>query len=212
MPATFVKGDFLVEAPRGLRAFACPVDTTGRLDAGIAAAVAKRWPSFATWWSERKAPQLGDAVAWQEGNDVIYALVVQRLGTRAKVSWLERAAQSMLRDAESRGLERINVPRLWGGQSGIAGDRAKRVLEEVATAAPVALFVFEQFIRKAPEPELEEEEEPPTVPAPPAPESELPPTKPAPKKKTAAKKKATAAKKKTTTAKKKKATSKKKAG
>lgn len=174
MPTTFVKGDFIAEAPaRGKRGFGCPVDQSGQLDKGVAVAVAKQWPAFATWWSERcskSAAQAGDAAAWSEGNDVIYALVVHRRGAKAKLSWLERATQGMLEDAATRKLEKIHVPRPWGGSSGLDGLRAKRVLEEIAMSAPVELVVFEQFIRAgaatkaAPveaeeEPELADEEE-----------------------------------------------------
>lgn len=151
MPTTFVKGDFIAEAPqRGTRGFACPVDESGQLDAGVAVAVAKRWPAFATWWSERcakSAAQAGEAAAWSEGNDVIYALVVHRRGSKAKLTWLERAVVTMLADAPSRKVEKIHVPRPWGGQSGLDGLRAKRVLEELAMSSPVELVVFEQFIR-----------------------------------------------------------------
>ena len=54
MPVAFVKGDFIHEPPQGKpRAYACPVDMNGTTDAGIASAVAKRWPGFAEWWRQQ---------------------------------------------------------------------------------------------------------------------------------------------------------------
>lgn len=196
MPANFVKGDFINEPPQGeTRAFACPVDVNGQTEAGIASAVAKRWPGFGPWWSSQRK-QLGDMAVFEAegGRDVIFALVMQRGTARGKLNWLERSVSAMVAEAVKRGFERINVPRLWGGPTGLEGLRAKRILEEATLTAPVELRVFEQFIRAA---------EPVEAPAAPEPEAEAPKAK----KKTATKKKkkAAAAPKKKAATKKKKA-------
>ena len=86
MPVTFVKGDFINEPPKGEpRAYACPVDMNGTTDAGIAAAVAKRWPGFGEWW-RRQRKQIGDVAVFEAegGRDLIFALVIQRGSKRGK--------------------------------------------------------------------------------------------------------------------------------
>lgn len=184
MPANFVKGDFINEPPQGeKRAFACPVDVSGQTEAGVASAVAKRWPGFGAWWAGQRK-HLGDMAVFEAdgGHDLIFALVIQRGSARSKLSWLDRSVRAMVAEATKRGLERINVARLWGGPSGLEGLRAKRILEEATLTAPVELRVFEQFIRAA---------EPVETPA--APEAAESPPK---KKKAAAKKKKAAAPKK----------------
>jgi hypothetical protein len=201
MPVTFVKGDFINEPPQGKpRAFACPVDVLGTSDAGIAAAVAKRWPGFGEWWRQQRK-QIGDVAVFEpaDGRDVIFALVIQRGSKRGKLGWLDRAVRGMLAEATKRGITHINVPRLWGGASGLDGARAKRIIDDAALPLPMQVTVFEQFIRAAeppPEPEPEVEAAPPAE----APKAKK---KAAAKKKTAAKKTTTAKKKAASTTKKK---------
>ena len=148
MPVTFVKGDFINERPKGKpRAYACPVDVLGATDSGIAAAVAKRWPGFGEWWSQQRK-QIGDVAVFEAAEgDLVFALVVQRGGKRGKLGWLDRAVRAMLAEAAKREVTHINVPRLWGGASGLDGARAKRIIDDAALAVPVEVVVFEQFIR-----------------------------------------------------------------
>jgi hypothetical protein len=197
MPAKFVKGDFINEAQRveGKRAFACPVDVSGRTDAGIASAVAKRWPGFAEWWSQQRV-QLGDIAVFEHGSDVIFALAMLRGASRSKLSWLDRGVRAMLAEAEKRSVKEISVPRLWGGPSALDGARSKRIIDDAALPSPITLVVFEQFIRapeRAAEPALDAE--PSAVTTEPEPSVTTPAEK-APKKRATAKKKAGATKKK----------------
>jgi hypothetical protein len=212
MPTSFVKGDFMADVPPGqdgVRVYAFPAEASGKMETGVSIAVRRRWPGIAAWWEAEGGTkrQVGVAPAWREGDELVYALAVERAGARAKLSWLEGAARAMLADAARRGVSRISAARLWGGGRGaVDGARAKRVLAEIAETSPVELVVFEQFVRARPAdgaaaapPNAAEE------PAPPAAE------KPEPKKKrAAAKKKTTGAKKKTAGAKKKTAGAKKK--
>lgn len=150
MPATFVKGDFINELPKGEpRAFACPVDVSGRTDAGIASAAAKRWPGFGAWWAEQRK-QIGEVAVFEADRDVIFALAILRGQKRGKLGWLDRAVRAMLAEAVQRGITHVNVPRLWGGPSGLDGARAKRIIEDAALAMPIEVTVFEQFIRAEP--------------------------------------------------------------
>jgi hypothetical protein len=195
MPTTFIKGDFLAETPRidGARVFAFPAEVSGSMEAGVAVAVKKRWPALAEWWRQTARGQPGDAKKWSEGADVVYALAIERSGSRAKLSWLERAVQSMVADAAKSGVKRISLARPWGGASGLDGSRAKSVLQQIGDASEVDLVVFEQFIRaKVEEPPPEEE---PALP-PPDEEEEEPNAKPKKKASSKAKAKAKASPKK----------------
>lgn len=152
MPTSFVKGDFLDESEpiTGPRAVAFGADVAGQMDAGIAVAVKKRWPAVEAWWAECAGAgkaQLGEARAWKNGDHVVYALALQRQGGRVKISWLESAVAAMLEHAGKDDVSRICIPRLWGGATGLDGDRAKRVLLEAGAGSGVQLVVFEQFVR-----------------------------------------------------------------
>jgi O-acetyl-ADP-ribose deacetylase (regulator of RNase III) len=161
MPTSFVKGNFLDESEpiTGPRAIAFGADVAGQMDAGIAVAVKKRWPATEAWWAACCAggkAQLGEARAWKDGSHVVYALALQKQGGRVKISWLESAVAAMLEHAAKNDVTRICVPRLWGGATGLDGDRAKRVLQEAGNGSGIQLVVFEQFIRAASDPKTPE--------------------------------------------------------
>lgn len=152
MPTTFVKGD-LFEDSRGEpapRAFAFGADCSGAMDKGIAVAFKKRWPALATEVAARAAEdklQLGDVFTWRDGDDVVYALGLHFGDKKPKVSTLTRAVGAMLARAEADGVTRIALPRLGAGKDGIDPKRVKTVLTDAGDKSPVALVVFEQFVR-----------------------------------------------------------------
>lgn len=157
MPTTFVKGDLFedtkdVPSPR---AFAFAADCSGAMDKGIAVAFKKRWPAFADAYRARAEAgkmQLGDVFMWRDGDVVVYALGIQRGEKTAKVSTLARALEAMVTRAEGDGVTRITLPRIGVGKGGLDPARVKRVLVETGVVSPVALVVFEQFVRRAPAP------------------------------------------------------------
>jgi O-acetyl-ADP-ribose deacetylase (regulator of RNase III) len=159
MPTTFVKGDLFEDAKDvpPPRAFAFAADCSGAMDRGVAVAFKKRWPAFAEAYrahAEGGKMQVGDVFMWRdagEKGDVVYALGIQQGDKKPKVSALTRALEAMVARAAGDGVSRIALPRIAAGKGGIDPVRVKRVLAEVGEGSPVALVVFEQFIRKAPE-------------------------------------------------------------
>lgn len=155
MPTTFVKGDLFqdAETARPPRALAFAADCSGSMEKGIAVAFAKRWPALAEAYRERAAGgkmQLGDVFAWRHGDEIVYVLGIQRGEKKPKVSTLARAVEAMVAHAIKDGVSRVALPRLGAGKGGIDRVRVKRVLTEIGGATPVALVVFEQFVRAAP--------------------------------------------------------------
>jgi O-acetyl-ADP-ribose deacetylase (regulator of RNase III) len=154
MPTTFVKGD-LFEDSKDVpppRAFAFAADCSGTMDKGISVAFRKRWPALAEAYHARAAGgkmQLGDVFAWREGDDIVYALGIQSGDKKPKVSTLSRALAAMVARASSDGVVRIALPRIGAGKGGIDRVRVKKVLTEVGDTTPIALVVFEQFVRGA---------------------------------------------------------------
>jgi O-acetyl-ADP-ribose deacetylase (regulator of RNase III) len=156
MPTTFVKGDLFEDSKsvRPPRALAFAADCSGAMDKGIAVAFKKRWPALAHAYEARAAGgkmQLGDVFAWREGDDVVYVLGIQRGDKKPKVSTLTRALEAMVAHATRDGVSRIGLPRIGAGKGGIDRVRVKRVLTEIGEKTPVALVVFEQFVRSTPE-------------------------------------------------------------
>lgn len=155
MPTTFVKGDLFEDAKTvpPPRALAFPADCSGSMETGIAVAFKKRWPALAEAYQARAANgkmQLGDVFAWREGDDVVYVLGIQSGDKKPKVSTLTRALEAMVARATKDGVSRIAMPRIGAGKGGIDRVRVKRVLTEIGDKTPVALVVFEQFVRSSP--------------------------------------------------------------
>jgi O-acetyl-ADP-ribose deacetylase (regulator of RNase III) len=161
MPTTFVKGDLFEDgkdAP-GVHAFAFAADRTGTMDRGIAVAFKKRWPALAEAYRSRAEAgpiEPGDVFVWRDPaadkGAVVYALCIEQGDKKPKVSTLARALDTMLARAQADGVDRIALPRIGAGKGGIDRLRVKRVLTEVGDKTPIALVVFEQFVRaKAPD-------------------------------------------------------------
>ncbi len=153
MPANFVKGDILDEASQstGPRALAFAADCGGATTAGVAAAVAKRWPAFADAFRAHAGSgkmQLGDVFEWREGDLRVYALGVMKGAAKPKVSSIERALRAALERAATDAIPRVLVPRVGGGKTGLDWTRVKRVLTDAAAERAIEVVVFEQFVRK----------------------------------------------------------------
>jgi O-acetyl-ADP-ribose deacetylase (regulator of RNase III) len=160
MPTELVKGDiFELDGGGEPRAYAFGSDADGTLETGIAIAFRKRWPALAEAYAARSAGgklELGDVFTWrgtdEHGDVVVYALALQRAGKKPKVSTLERALKTLVERAAEDGVKRVKLPRIGAGKAkdGIDWTRVKRVLSDVGESTPVALVVFEQFIRSGP--------------------------------------------------------------
>jgi len=152
VPATFTKGDIL--HTEGLHAYALGSNARGTMDAGVAVAFKKRWPKLATALSARAAEgglALGDVVAFSEGDETVYALILQQDETKkAKLASLTRAVNTLVELAAKSGIERVGLFHPGAGKAGLEWPRVKRILTEIGQGTPVGLVVFEQFVRAKP--------------------------------------------------------------
>lgn len=149
MPVIFTKGD-LLQTP-GLHAFAHGCDLSGAMGSGLSLAFKKRWPAmFAEVQAHIAArrPQIGDLLAWTDGTDTVYSLMLQDSPEKkAKLTAFDRATQAMVKAATEAKIEQIGMGRIGAGPAGLDWLRVKRVLTERTEGAPVTVNVFEQFIR-----------------------------------------------------------------
>lgn len=150
MPAIFVKGDLF--STEDLRAYALGSNARGTMDKGVAVAFKKRWPELATALSARAATErlaLGDVVAFSEGDETVYALILQEDETKkAKLASLTKAVNRLVELAAQAGIARVGLFRPGTGTAGLEWPRVKRILQEIGEGAPqVTLVIFEQFVR-----------------------------------------------------------------
>ncbi len=149
MPTTFTKGDLF--NTEDLHAYALGSNARGTMDAGVAVAFKKRWPKLADALSARAAEgglALGDVVAFSEGDETVFALILQEEETKkAKLASLTRAVNRLVELATQRGIERVGLFRPGTGKAGLDWPRVKRILQEIGEGTPVSLVVFEQFVR-----------------------------------------------------------------
>ncbi len=134
MPATFTKGDLF--NTKGLHAYALASNARGTMDAGVAVAFKKRWPNLAVALSARAAEgglALGDVVAFSEGEETVYALILQEDATKkAKLASLTKAVNRLVELASQGGdracrplpsWNRKSRPRLAPREAHPRGDR-----------------------------------------------------------------------------------------
>jgi|GEM_PF-1655912 len=149
VPAIFIKGDLF--GTEDLHAYALGSNARGTMDKGVAVAFKKRWPKLAAALSARAAEErlaLGDVVAFSEGDETVYALVLQEDETRkAKLASLTRAVKRLVELAAQGGIARVGLFRPGTGTAGLEWPRVKRILQEIGEGTEVTLVVFEQFVR-----------------------------------------------------------------
>lgn len=149
MPATFVKGDLL--GTEGLHAYALGSNARGTMDRGVAVAFKKRWPKLGTELSTRatqRALALGDVVAFSEGKETVYALILQEdEGKKAKLASLIKAANKLVELAAQSGITKVGLFHPGTGKAGLEWPRVKRIFQEIGERTEVTLVVFEQFVR-----------------------------------------------------------------
>lgn len=148
MPATFTKGDLF--NTEGLRAYALGSNARGTMDGGVAVAFKKRWPKLATTLSAaaKGGLALGDVVAFSEGDESVYALILQEDETKkAKLASLTKAVKRLVELAAEGGIARVGLFHPGTGKAGLEWPRVKRILQEIGEGTEVTLVVFEQFVR-----------------------------------------------------------------
>jgi O-acetyl-ADP-ribose deacetylase (regulator of RNase III) len=149
VPATFTKGDIF--NTEGLRAYALGSNARGTMDRGVAVAFKKRFPKLAETLSAKATERslaLGDVVAFSEGGETVYALILQEDENRkAKLATLTRAVNKMVELAAQGSIARVGLFHPGTGKAGLEWPRVKRILQEIGEGTEVSLVVFEQFVR-----------------------------------------------------------------
>ncbi len=154
MATIYTKGDLL--NTDGIRAYAFGTNAQGTMDTGVAVAMKKRFPKMAEAVAARAAEsklQLGDVVVHVEGEDTIYALVLQESDTKkAKLASLTKAVTTLVGLASQAGIARVGLAHPGTGRAALEWPRVKSALTEIGDETDVALVVFEQFIRAKKDP------------------------------------------------------------
>jgi O-acetyl-ADP-ribose deacetylase (regulator of RNase III) len=149
VPANFTKGDIF--NTEGLHAYALGSNARGTMDGGVAVAFKKRWPKLASTLLARAAEgglALGDVVVFSEGDETVYALILQEDETKkAKLATLTRAAKKLVELAAQGGVARVGLFHPGTGKAALEWPRVKGILQEIGEATEVTLVVFEQFVR-----------------------------------------------------------------
>jgi len=155
MPTSFTKGDIFETA--GLHAYAFGGCLDGSMDTGIASAIKKRWPDFATAYAahcEASKLGFGDVFVWRTGEISIFALGIQQQpGEKPRLSALNDALLKMLDLATPAKLDRIGLVRIGtgaGSESSLDWTRVRKMLGEIGAGHAITLVVFEQFVRARP--------------------------------------------------------------
>jgi O-acetyl-ADP-ribose deacetylase (regulator of RNase III) len=148
MPTAFIKGDIF--ETESIRAYAFGANTDGTMDTGIASAMKKRWPALAEAFAERCAGNklnLGEVFTWSEGDVTVFALAIQQGDKKPSLTALTHALRRMLALATEAKIQRVGVPRIGAGPSGLDWTRVRKMLGEISVGQRVRLDVFEQFVR-----------------------------------------------------------------
>ncbi|GAA0610887.1 hypothetical protein GCM10009547_11160 [Sporichthya brevicatena] len=130
---------------RGFGALAHGCNCAGAMGAGIAVEFRRRWPQMYEEYKHRcnaGSFSPGDVFIWPVAGLVIYNFGTQRTWrTKATIEAIGTAAQLMVRDARSRGIQAIGLPRIGAGLGGLEWPRVRALLGEVATDGGVRLIV-----------------------------------------------------------------------
>lgn len=128
-------------------AIAHGVNTKGAMGAGIAKGFKERWPDmYEEYRRQCKSGELapGGMMGWiPEDGPTIYNVASQDFpGPNAKLEWLSAGIYNALRDADSRGYDRIAVPMIGAGIGGLQWPEVEAFLRGLAEQSPVDIEVW----------------------------------------------------------------------
>lgn len=138
------KGDLFAA---GLPALAHGVNCMGAASSGLTREFWRRWPAMHRLWRARcREGHLlpGDVFAWA-GQPRVYNLATQmRPGAVVPLGAVEVAVARMLALAEAAEVAAVGMPRLGCGAGGLRWVEVSGLLDDLASASPVQLIVFEE--------------------------------------------------------------------
>ena len=95
--------------------------------------------------------RLGDVLAWEEGNDVIFNLGTQKSWKANAELWaVEKSLTEMVRLAEQRKVMEIAMPRIGAGLGGLDWSDVRAILQTLSERTEVRLRVCDVFIASQP--------------------------------------------------------------
>lgn len=142
MAISEVQGD-LFQADVGAIGHGCNCE--GVMGAGIALQFRRRYPEMFREYRRLCVDgefQIGSFFVWEAPGRTIYNLATQPTrGPTAAIAAIRTSVEGSLRDASSRGLKALGLPRIGTGLGGLAWEDVSQVLSEVASSSPVDLIV-----------------------------------------------------------------------
>jgi O-acetyl-ADP-ribose deacetylase (regulator of RNase III) len=143
MPVEHRTGDLFTQPDLVALAHGC--NCAGAMGAGIAIQFKKQWPAMYTEYKRRCADKTfvpGDVFVWEAGPLTIFNLGTEkhwRLG--AEMHFIEQSVHAMLREAATRGIAAIGLPRIGAGYGKLPWNDVQATLERASSASAVRLVV-----------------------------------------------------------------------
>lgn len=112
---------------------------------GVAVEFKARWPAMYEAYKaecDAKQFQTGDVFVWEENGTTVFNLGTEsHWRTGATLAAIETAAEKMIREAESRGITRIAMPRIGAGYGGLPWGNVEAALDRASRGSEVELVV-----------------------------------------------------------------------
>ena len=139
------QGDLFADLKPG-EAIAHGANCQGRMGAGVAKPIREKFPvnyEVYKFLCDNRYFNPGDALAVKDGDHTVFNLGTQfQPGADAKLSYIVKAANEMIKVAEDRGINRIKTVRLGCGIGGLDWDDVRPLLQGVLSPIGFELEVF----------------------------------------------------------------------
>lgn len=153
MTIRYVSGDLFVNKYNA-EALAHGCNCKGAMGAGVAKGFRQRYPDMYEEYrrhckAEPRQFNLGDSFLWEEEDKPS----VFNLGTqedywhcRARPDAIEKALETMKRQADDEGIRSIAMPRIGAGYGGLSLEKVRPIIERVFDDWRGTLYVYEEFM------------------------------------------------------------------
>lgn len=153
MPIHYVSGDLFVNRYNA-EALAHGCNCKGAMGAGIAKSFRGRYPEMYEEYRRlcKSSPRQfnpGDSFLWKEQDKpYVFNLVTQEdyWHNRASCEAIEKALETMKRQASEQGIKSIAMPRIGAGYGGLSWDKVQPIVESVFVDWPGKLYVYEKYV------------------------------------------------------------------
>lgn len=140
---TYVSGDLLASVHL-LDAIAHGVNCQRVMGAGIALAIRNRYPSvYRTYVNADMVP--GDMLPVEANGIIVYNLASQYEFGDARLEWVSKSMNKMIRHAREIGISNIGINRIASDLGGLNWNDVRALIESLDTEG-INLYVFEEFV------------------------------------------------------------------